>query len=478
MRLRYTLLLKDIKPIAHLLNVDLKLSPRTKIEGKFTSGYTTIFNAYTHVDSLEYNGSLLVNTEAELTTSKITDSTAVLAMATVTSDNQRLGKNLKTKNLLAEGIWSHNHIDFGLDADQDGQTNLVRLSGAVDFLTDSTMISMAPSKVMVLEQEWTFEPRNFVSISGNDFRFNHLSLITGGQSVELNGMLSHDPSKILTLNVDKFDLSIFNVITLAEIHGIMDAKVDVSDYYNRPNVQNAIAIKDLTVKDFLIGDLTGNNIWDTTAHQFNIDVNVSRGDRRLANVTGDYKPTQKESPLNVSARLEKADLKILEPFLEEIFSHIGGTVSGDFRITGKLESPEINGVGEVVDGQLMVNYLKTAYKFKGSIGLNTNSIYFQNIEMSDALKNTGIINGAINHKNFNSMTINLDANFRNFQVLNTSLKDNSLFYGQAFATGNVEFSGPLNNLTIASTARTEKNTRIYVPISGSSSVEKKTSSTS
>jgi hypothetical protein len=467
------LVLKDVDPIANLFNVDVSLSRGTRIEGKFTSGYTTIFNAYTTIDSLTYNGSLFVNSEAELTASKIADSTAVLAMATISSENQQLSKKLRTKNLLAEGIWSRNRIDFGLDADQDGQTNFVRLSGAVDFLNDSTVISMSPSRVHLLEHDWTFGPDNFISVNGKDLRFNNVALLTGDQSVALNGMLSDDASRILTLNVDDLDLSIFDVLIITKIKGIMNAKVDVSNYYKRPHVQNAISIKDLTISDFLIGDLTGNNIWDTTARKFDIDVNIARGDRRLVSLTGDYNPQQREEPLNVNAHLDKADLKILEPFLVGIFTHIGGTVSGDFTIKGRLEEPKINGQGLVSDGQLMVDYLKTFYKFKGAVGLTTNSIYFQNIEIQDVLKNTGIINGAINHRNFNSMAINLDANFRNFQVLNTTIKDNSLFYGQGFATGSVEFTGPINNLAITSTARTEKNTRIYVPISGTSSVDKK-----
>jgi hypothetical protein len=466
-------MLKDIKPIAHLLNVDLKISPRTKLEGKFTSGYTTIFNAFASVDTLRYNGSTFIHTEAELNASKISDSTAVLAMATVNSESQQITRNLSTKNLLAEGVWNSNHVDFGLDADQDGQTNLVRLSGAVDFHEDSTVISMNPSQVKLLERDWTFAENNFISVKGKNLLFNRLALVSGQQAVSMHGVLSDDPSRLLTLLVREFDLSTFNVLTAERVNGIMNAQVDVSNYFKKPNIQNAISIKGLTVDDFLIGDLVGNNTWDTTARKFDINVNVSRKEKQLLDLTGNYNPSEKESPLDVNAHLREADLKILEPFLEGIFSHIGGTVSGDFKITGKLESPAINGEGIVPDGQIMIDYLRTAYRFKGVVGLTTNSIFFRQIEMTDAFKNNGLLNGTITHRNFNSMVIDLGAQFSNFQVLNTSMKDNSLFYGQAYATGNVSFSGPINNMAIASTARTEKNTRIYVPISGSSSVEKK-----
>jgi hypothetical protein len=57
--------------------------------------------------------------------------------------------------------------------------------------------------------------------------------------------------------------------------------------------------------------------------------------------------------------------------------------------------------------------------------------------------------------------------------LNTSPKDNSLFYGQAYGTGKLNMLGPLANMKISATSRTEKNTRIFIPISGGQSTERK-----
>ncbi|NJM25884.1 MAG: hypothetical protein HC859_10775 [Bacteroidia bacterium] len=121
----------------------------------------------------------------------------------------------------------------------------------------------------------------------------------------------------------------------------------------------------------------------------------------------------------------------------------------------------------------MVNYLRTIYRFTGAVGFTPGSIYFKNMELLDGFKNKATLNGHIAHSNFGNMSINMDAAFRNFQVLNTSAKDNALFYGQGYASGTVNFYGPLSNLRITSQARTEKNTRIYIPIGGTSTVEKK-----
>src|SRR5690606_22894906 len=113
----------------------------------FTSGYTTILQAFSTIDSRAYNKALFGNTDVEITASKIADSTSVLAMAFLHSNQQYLTKALKTKNLVAEAIWNKNRVIFSLDADQQDQTNYVRLSGNLNFLKDSTQLHFLPSTI-------------------------------------------------------------------------------------------------------------------------------------------------------------------------------------------------------------------------------------------------------------------------------------------------------------------------------------------
>ncbi|HAC23744.1 MAG TPA: hypothetical protein DCE81_02390, partial [Cytophagales bacterium] len=87
--------------------------------------------------------------------------------------------------------------------------------------------------------------------------------------------------------------------------------------------------------------------------------------------------------------------------------------------------------------------------------------------------NQGYLDGFLGHRNFSRFRVNLDANFSSFQVLNTTSKDNSLFYGQAFGTGRLNIFGPFNNLKISATARTEKNSRIFIPVTSAENTEKK-----
>lgn len=469
-----SLQLKEMDPLINLIDIDLKLSDNINIDGRFKSGYTTIFNAYTQFDSLTYQGKTFLNTNFELTTSKIADSTNVLSMATLSSEKQLLSNTISTNNLLTELIWNKSHMDITLDVDHQGKTkNYLRLSGFVDFLKDSTVIGMHPSSLELLERNWKFKPGNYISKSGKEWNFYQFMLVHDDQTVALHGRVSNDPRKSLALEANGVDLSLLNALTIPRFAGILNARIQLSDYYKKPSIQNQLDIAGLTVDDFLVGNIHGENQWDTLANQFNINVYIDREAKRIIDLHGSYKPTRKNSPLQTTALLENANLKIMEPFLAGIFSNLGGTVSGEFAINGDVSDPKIQGDGIVKNGQLMVNYLKTMYQVTGTIGLTPTSINFINMELTDLYKNKGYLNGAIRHKQFNKMSIDLSARFQNFQVLNTTAKDNSIFYGQAYASGDVSFVGPVSNLKISSTARTEKNTRLYIPLSGSSSVDQK-----
>jgi hypothetical protein len=469
----FDILLKDVKPLIQLLNVDMELSPDTKIEAKFSSGYTSIFQLYSKISSFTLNGKQFSDNEVEVTASKIADSTSVLAVAYINSKKQTLSQTLKTEDLLAEAIWNKNHIEFALDADQQEKTNYVRLKGALDFLKDSTEIRMLPSTIHVLDKEWSVDSTNLTTIMGKrisieDLQFNHQS-----ESILFDGAISENPEEKLSLRIRDLDLSILSPVTGKEIEGNLNALFDLTDYYVNPYVENDLAIDSLTIDKFLVGNIQGKNQWDNAQKKFLIDFFIDRQGERIVKLDGYYNPTQESSPLDVTAKLQEANLKIIEPFFDEMFSQLGGTITGEYQIGGKIQAPSIVGEGQVDGGKIMINYLKTIYSFEGTVGLSPNSIYFKNLQLFDYLQNKAMLNGTITHRDFKDTRINIDVGFSNFQVLNTTARDNSLFYGQGYASGDLNIFGPVSNLKFSANARTDKNTRISIPFGGVEEVEKK-----
>src|SRR5690606_4002328 len=245
-----------------------------------------------------------------------------------------------------------------------------------------------------------------------------------------------------------------NPLIIRKLEGELNSVIVLNNFYKQQNIQNTLTVKHLLVDDFLFGNITGNNVWDPVKRIFNLEFFIDRLENRIVNCRGFYNPTDKKSPLAITATFNKANLRIFEPFIDDIFSQFQGTLSGDYKVSGTLAEPLLSGEGQLENGALMINYLKTVYQFKGILGLTPSSIYFKEIELTDALRNKGKLSGAITHENFKNMRIALNGQFDDLQVLNTTAKDNSLFYGQAYASGTVNFRGPIDNLVISATAST------------------------
>lgn len=470
----FQIAMRNMNPVIDLLDLDMHVSKNIALTGQFSNGYTSIVHAYTKFDTVRYQDKYFYNSELEFSGSKVRDSTDVLAGVTVTSTRQEISPAFISKNLLVEAIWNGHHVDLGIDFDQEGYSNLVRLKSEIDFLLDSTRIKILPSRILALEKEWSVNQQNYTLIKGKEWQIHNLQIQHDKESILLDGQLSANPSPELMLTVTNLNLDILNSLSQEKFLGTVNGSIAARDVYKNPYIQNNISITDLTVNNFLIGNVTGTNVWNQADSRFDINFFIDRVEKRIVNLTGFYDPRAKTDPLQVKANLENANLKILEPFLRGIFSQIAGTVTGEYNIVGTFSNPGITGEGKISDGQIMIDYLKTLYAFTGTVGMTANQIQFKNFNLTDAFNNKGTLNGILAHRNFSDMHINLDGTFRNFQLLNTGPKDNSLFYGQGYGTGKLNILGPIANLKISASARSQKNTKIYIPLNGSESgVEKK-----
>lgn len=472
----FTIDLKDINPIFELTGVNLQVSKESHLEGDFSNGFTSRLQAYIQTDTVTFQGKTFIDNEVEFSGSKIRDSTRVLAVLSVNSRRQEISKAFVTKNLFTEAIWNQDHIDLNLDFDQEGASNFVRLQSEIDFLNDSTRIKLLPTRIQALDKLWEVNPKNVTMMKGSEWVIRNLEFTHQDESILLDGFIAQDPTPAITLSIANLNLDILNSIGTSRFGGILTGNVEVRDVYHNIFLQNDLSIKDLEIDKFLVGDVTGTTHWNQDDRQFNINFFIDRLQKRTLSLSGIYNPQDAKSPLQVTAVLAETNIKLMEPFLRGIFSQMDGSLTGEYEITGKLNQPLVKGEGKIAGGKIMIDYLKTLYSFNGTLGMAYNQYYnqiiFKDFIINDMFKNSGYLDGYLTHKNYDKFRINLDATFTNFQVMNTTSKDNSLFYGQAYGTGNLNMFGPLDNMKISSTARTAKNTRIFIPISGAESTEK------
>jgi hypothetical protein len=104
--------------------------------------------------------------------------------------------------------------------------------------------------------------------------------------------------------------------------------------------------------------------------------------------------------------------------------------------------------------------------------LLSNKILFRDVTINDVKGNQAKLNGAITHNYLKDWNFDLEFKANNIQVLNTTASDNDVYYGEAYASGSTVIKGPLENLSFNIGLKSEKGTKIYIPLSNPEEISK------
>jgi hypothetical protein len=471
-KVNFDILVKNFNPFLNLIGDSLFVASGTSISGDLTGGLTSIFSIDLQSDSIRYKNNAFKKSLAEISISKTADSSDILAVAYLESAQQDLGKVLKTEKLQLEGIWNDNHIDFEFNLKQQNSTNQANINGNIDFLRDNMQVTFKDSDILMFEKLWQIPKNNLITFNRNEIILENLELYQEHQRISANGNLSRASGEYLEIKMDSVELYNINPILRKPINGLLNGRISIRDAFDDYKVNVIAAIKDFEVDSIPVGNIIGSSFYNDKLKKSEITFVVQQERKLIAALTGTYEPTAFKDKLALSGQINKAPLNIIEPFFESYFNSMTGTVSGKFSFGGSLVKPVIEGSGNIEDASLHVNYLNTDYKFDGNFSIAENLIAFNRLNVRDPENHTAYIEGSITHDYFNRFAMNLNGRVNRLLVLNTTRRDNNLFYGTGYATGSISFKGPVNNLTIAAQAQTDAGTKIFIPIGQSGEIEK------
>ncbi|RZK52751.1 MAG: translocation/assembly module TamB, partial [Pedobacter sp.] len=120
-----------------------------------------------------------------------------------------------------------------------------------------------------------------------------------------------------------------------------------------------------------------------------------------------------------------------------------------------------------------LNYLKTTYIINDEVQVNNTIIDLDELILNDLDGNEAIATGTVNLNDINNPDIQAELIATNFMALNTTSKDNPVYYGRAYASGKFSFRGPTDDMTIDIDAKAEKGTIFNLPLNSSETVSDK-----
>ncbi len=467
--------LKNTHNITELFFPQLELASNSKLSGFYYPHLDSIIISG-NSDSLNYQGIKFMDWKLQ---SKIKNNTVDFQ----TSSAKVLFKEATAKDTISLGIenaaigasigrdsikyvmkWNDNLPE---DFNRGNVQGYVRF---VDYPRIETKITSA--KINVNDTSWKINKNNLLVFDTTSFAVQDFSVFSSGQSFEVNGKISEQKEDSLKLAFRNWKISNFDPIYASnniDLDGELNGFLNFVNIYYDPHFNTDIRIDDFYFNKTKFGDAHIKTSWDNTTeslfasaeiiHKGNVE-NV-----KTLDAEGYYYTSYPKDSLDFEMKLHNYNISSLEPFVQGIFSNTEGVATGRVTLSGYASAPDLLGKLLIMRGGIKVDYLNTDYTFSHEIDFQENFIAFHDMLIRDSLGNTATINGGIKHNHLADLALDLEIAPQNLLCLNTNQRQNSIFYGDAFATGNINFSGPFNDLKLDARARTDKGTQVYIPIS-------------
>jgi hypothetical protein len=308
----------------------------------------------------------------------------------------------------------------------------------------------------------------------NNFDIRDIMMTHNDESIKLSGIIQGEDTKNINLNFQDVDLEkvtpdIQDLLLEGNINGVVNIRQQSGNYIP----ESDITVDNFKVNENNLGSFRANIVGNQTLTNYDVNISLIEDSNQSLSIVGNLDVVGKNSNIDLEVNFKDFILEPLNPFGDGVITDIRGYVSGNARVFGKLDRPQINGELTMDDGGLAIPYLNVNYSFEDEteIQLTGQSFIFEDAELTDTeFFSRANLSGRINHVNFSNWSINLDINSDRLLVLNTQDNEDALYYGTAFVDGDISIKGPTNQLVIDAEVSTEEGTVFKIPLNDTESL--------
>ncbi len=329
-------------------------------------------------------------------------------------------------------------------------------------------INMIPSYFFIEDSIWYVNDAK-IAIRGSQKSIHQLIINNENQYLYANGTWQKETSDSLKILLNQINLAYFPYVqekTNLKTRGIINGDITLTYKKSQPLASGHIRADSLTINDELLGNLSIDAHWETKTEQLVLDLVNRLGKKQFKSIKSTGYIDFKKSNINLNVELNKQKIAFFNPFVEPYLSDLKGYLSGNLNIQGQFDNIQYFGDLEFARAALTYNYLRTRYNFTDHVKITKDRFIFDKLKVFqiDGQGDYADINGYIQHNNFSDFQFFINIKAEDFMVLNTTQHDNDLYYGTAFLTGVIEFTGSQKNLNINIAAKTNKNTHFHIPL--------------
>ncbi len=479
----YKIKLKDLSKIEELFIPDLNVTKDVSIDGKFDSDKNVFRFSAKNITKLKYGDQYFEDLRVVLK-----------------NNNELLNTTVKAKNFQINDSIHLQELDIQSDAlanntestikwkNTSGNEGTLKLTGEIAGHNKFNFTVDTSSRVRIQQGLWTTENFAQIKIDSSTIHISNFLSKSKKQSIAINGIISKNPDDKMIVDINDFKVESVTPLLIGTgiaFKGDLNGDVEVSNVYETPDFVNKIYIDSFFVNNEWVGDINAENHYEKGTNKIITEAKILRNGKATLSIDGSYKLRGKKDflvtpfatkietsdSLNYAMRFKETNIKFLNGFLPPDVSNFQSLVDGLVTLTGTPDVPEFNGKLRIHDGGVKITMLNTSYFLEnGTIDIFPDMIALNTMKISDVKGNQGVVNGTFNHKNFKNSDYAFDLAFEKMLCLNTTEEMNDLYFGKAYATGTASILGYGDKIDVEITAKTEKNSKLTMPMYGVSDV--------
>lgn len=463
---KFDLTFKDIKSIASFVLPGFHLAEGSSFNIELKSGVeNTIFKS----NLVGYKNFDAENLIFRFTTG-LKDSSRCLLSADKIAINNTL---FDTTNLVS--TFDKNQINIKVSFPNNTFSSSLNFNSKILFSRiDSnskkikSIIKIEPSEFTLYDDLWEI-PISQISIQKDSICIDNLKLNNKIQQISVNGNISKNPNDSLKINIANLNISPLNFITknVFRFKGRINGDISIQDWFGNPKITSDISFKEIYLNNNSYGDLYLSTVWNNRSKLFDLNLrNISNGVEKM-NAEGIYRP--ENSYFDVDAQLSRFNFSLIESFLSTLISDTQGEISGKVKVSGPIDKLSLDSDNiDLENAKLKIIYTNVLYDLNAKIRLSENRIIFEDARLADRLGSVGKLKAELTHNYFKNLMFDTRIDFTNFECINTREKDNSVFYGNIYGTGNMLIKGSISKIEMFIDAEVHKPSSLHIPLSSTS----------
>jgi len=360
-----------------------------------------------------------------------------------------------------EGTLSENVMTYRLNLKDAKNKDHYIVAGTLQAKANETEVHLLPEELMLNYERWLIADNNVIRFGSKGIYADNFELSNDGSAIKLQSE-STAANSPLAVEFKEFNIETISRMIQKDslaLGGRINGDVLLKNLMTKPIFTSDLNIENFTFKKDTVGNISikvNNELANTYAAKVAIT-----GNGNEVNLDGIYR--NNDSSFDMNLDINRLNLTSIQPFTAGSISKSSGYISGDFKITGNIDQPKVIGELQFHDGAFTVTQLNSPFNLMNDkISFTNEGLVFTKFSLSDEQKNELIIRGKIDTPNYRDYAFDLNINADNFRAVNSSAKDNDLYYGQLFLNTRLRVKGDLNKPVVDGTIKINEDTKLTI----------------